>query len=228
MNVITYLNFKEGIIIMAKKTLTVYEALQERKLIKAKLERARFTKKYITSARECDEQIDGVSIDEIKRSLKGNFDSVNQLFKNFAAYTAAINQSNAVTKVTIAGKEYTVAEAISRYQTLGAEREFLQELTNQYNLVKNDVTNHNEKVLDPDKISEYIRNVLGDSKKDQSLIDSTIDTYKKKNLKVLIDPNNLEEEIQKRLEELNNFIEQFHFVLTRSNATTEITVELED
>lgn len=214
---------------MATKTITVYEALQEKKLLEKRIESQSMNKvSFIAFAGESDETIDGISIEDIETRLKGNFDSIKHLLKNYASYTAAINQSNAITKITINNKEYTIAEAISRYQGIDNEIRFLQTIAAQYREINDKVRNHNTVVKDPNEVSKYINNVLGDSKKDQALIDSTTNTYLKNHLWKVIDPNKIGDNFEKMLNDVTAFKEQIHFILTKSNAITEITIELED
>jgi hypothetical protein len=214
---------------MTTKTTTVYEALQEKKLLEKRIDSLNFNKAaFITYAGESDDTIDGIAMEDINKKLKSNYDSIQHLLKNHSAYTAAINQSNAVTKITINNKEYTVAEAISRYQDLDNEIKFLQAMAAQYREISDKVRNHNAVVKDPNEISKYVNNILGDSKKDQALIDTTTNTYLKNHLWKVIDPNNIGDNFEKMLNDVNAFKEQVHFILTKSNAITEITIELED
>lgn len=90
------------------------------------------------------------------------------------------------------------------------------------------IEDHNAEVKDPDNISEYVSNIFGDSKKDEALINNTISTYLKSNLWVAIDPNEIGTKLEGIMNEVQSFKERFHFILTQSNATTKIRVELED
>lgn len=210
------------------KDLTVYEALQEKKLLEKRISGIEPSKTlFVTYAGITDEQISGVPMDKALASIKGNYDSISHLIKNLAAYTAAISQSNALTKVTIDGKDYTVAEAISRYNNIDVEKKFLSSLLSQYNATKATIDKHNREVSDPVKIANYLNSVLGD-KRTSTQIDEATKTYLDKNLWIIVDPNELTENIIRLCDELNSFKEKFHFILTQSNAITNVTVILEN
>lgn len=213
---------------MAEKKLTVYEALQEKKLLEKRIAGIDFKNTlFVTYSGKNDTDVSGVPMDKAVAAMKANYTSILHLISNLAAYSAAITQSNAVTKVTMNGKEYTVAEAIARYNNIAVEKKFLQTLANQFVSTKNFVEKHNTDIKDPKKVSEYIQNVLGEKRTDAT-ISSATDTYYENNLWTILDPNELNNSINDKIEELNSFAERFHFILTQSNAVTEITVNLED
>jgi flagellar hook assembly protein FlgD len=214
---------------MATKTISVYRALEEKKILKDRIDKLIFKNyAYISYAKKSDKTIGGKSIEDSKKVYQSNYESIKKLIKHLAAYSSAISQSNATTAVTIAEKEYTVAEAIARYQCLHTEMDFVNTLANQVASAQNTIKIENEKLLNPEAISKYISNILGDSKKEEEMINKLTLRYRNENEYILIDPNELSNNIDNLIEDVQKFKNEFHVALNQSNATTEITIELED
>lgn len=215
---------------MSIVSMTVQEALNKKKILEKKLSGdSIYDSAYITVATVDQKVISGVEREKIEDLLKAQFISVKHLYENLKALKIAINKSNATTLVKIAGEEYTVADAIARTHFVKEERELLNILQKQYISAKNKVDANNERVLDPDNISDYISKIVGsESKKNSDLIDQLTESYKNSNTMTLIDPNNLHDEIEKMAKELDDFDAEVHTALTVSNINTIIEVEYLD
>lgn len=212
---------------MSTVTMTLYEALAKKKILEDKVNK-------ITPVRMC-EKINGdnknsadMTVDEIEKAIKSNFDSSVAVVKNLAAIKAAINDANASTNVTIAGKQYTIANAIARFRALDIEENLYTRMRNNIAIIHNEVANHNRDMLSPEKISAYVANVLGDSKKDNELINQITEKYKREHTLYVFDPLNTEQLADKMLEDISKFREEIHYVLTKANCEREITVEYVD
>ena len=84
---------------MAIKELTVYEALQERKILEKRLKDSQASVSsynyinkvpYIGYATEYEQSISGMPRKDFGKKLKANYQSTSSLIKNLAAYNAAI------------------------------------------------------------------------------------------------------------------------------------------
>ena len=135
-----------------------------------------------------------------------------------------IIQSNAITKIKLAGKEFTVAEAIDLKSSINYKRNFLETLDRQYRKCTNEVIKNDEIVAK--NADDYINGLYSDK--------NSVDPNKIKNLRQdFIEENKLElvdpVGISAYIKELDEFIEEFEtnvdFVLSESNATTFIEVE---
>jgi hypothetical protein len=214
---------------MATKTITVYEALEEKKLLEKRLTSGFQKLVYVTAATDAQDTINGINREDIDKRLIGNYTSVKTLIDNYAAITAAINQSNAVTKVTIDGKEYTVADAIARYNTIDIEIDFMNALSSQYSSVLQKVQSNNASVEDPEKMASFISGSLGNSTKaTEELLKTVQQLYRENNTLKIIDPNKLGEILEDKTKDVCGFKYKFHTALTCSNTITKITFELED
>ena len=224
---------------MATLTMTVQEALSRKKIIESEIQK-RMTENnltygkgkstYVSYASEYAKTIKGIERDAAIATMKGAFVSTKQLISNLTQLKVAINYSNATTKITVAGKEYTVADAIARYRSLDSEKGFYMACATQYANAVHAVKETNERVNDPENISRYMANVFGSesNKKSETLYNSVLEDYKKNNIVYLIDPNNLGDELGNWSDELNSFESEIHTALVTSNVKTTITVEFED
>jgi len=149
------------------------------------------------------------------------------LSENQRRVKAAVVLSNANTKVKVDGIEYTVAEAIERKAKLHHDESFLQRLKMQF-------ITHNTKVEDenaalPEKLEKYLQSILGDKDK-RTVEDITAHTklFEDRNKYELIDPCDITKQIEKLEESVLGFKTEVDYVLSESNATTFIEVELVD
>ena len=215
---------------MSKITLTVQDALAKKKIIETRISDLNIGRlAYVSVATELQDNIGGLKRSDYESKLQSNFDMVDSLISNLRAIKSAINASNAVTKITIAGKEYTCADAIARLRSLDTEKGFYVAIKNQIDKCQKEIETRNSRVLDPDNVSEYIGRILGsETKKTDSLYGEILERYKKDNLLYLVDPKHLSEKIESRITEVAEFEAQVHNALVASNITTTIEVELED
>ena len=221
---------------MSTVQMTLQEALAKKKILESdiskKLSGNVFSNKlqFVTYAPETATNINGIEKETFIQQMKANLTSVKHLISNLTKLKVAINASNAVTKITIAGKEYTVADAIARYRALDSEKGFYSQCASQYNAVLSHINSTNEKVNDPDRVSAYMSTMLTSdtAKKNETLYNSILEDYKKNNIVYLLDPNNLQTELVDWADELATFESEIHTALVTSNVNTTITVEFDD
>lgn len=131
------------IIMSEKKQISVTRALAELKTLDARIQSAVASGLFCTVVIGAEEkpynrsEKDKASIDN---TIKSSFDSVGDLITRRQALKSAVLQSNAVTKVTISGKEMTVAEAIDTKSVIEQKRIFLQRMKQQVSLATTTVT----------------------------------------------------------------------------------------
>ena len=215
---------------MSKVTLTVQDALAKKKIIETRIRDLNIGRlAYVSVATELQDNIEGLKRSNFESKLQSNFDMVNSLISNLRAIKSAINASNAATKIIVAGKEYTCADAIARLRALDTEKGFYTAIKKQINKCQNEIEERNARVLDPDNVSEYIGRILGsETKKTDSLYGEILERYKKDNLLYLVDPKHLSDKIEGLITEIAEFEAQVHNALVASNITTVIEVELDD
>ena len=92
--------------------MSIHKALAELKLLDNRIMSAIKNGTYCVANKHSNDKIKGVSIEEYKKIMQGDYDKATDLIKRRNAIKRAIVLSNAVTKVKINDIEYTVAEAI--------------------------------------------------------------------------------------------------------------------
>ena len=146
-------------------------------------------------------------MDNFKNEAKSYIDSIKQLIKNRAILKSKIVEANAKTKVIIANKEYSIAEAIERKNSIEYDKELVKILSEILENAKSKVLNHNQMV--ENEVDEMIKAQLENENKSQKNISKETETLREMLLSNkeyrLINPLNLE----KIIDELNTEIEEF-------------------
>lgn len=83
---------------------------------------------------------------EYEDKVQSAYQSVKDLMKRRNDIKSAIVLSNAMTRVKIADKEYTVAEAIERKTSIQYEVQLMQKMKNEYTKAVNNIQRINEEV----------------------------------------------------------------------------------
>lgn len=213
---------------MVKKEMTVYEVLIEISRIKDKLnkfENSNQASMFIAFCTQNAKTIKGLEREKYEAVLKSNYDSITHLISNLAEYKAKLALSNATTKITINGKEYTIAEALQRKDNITVEKDLLNIMSNQINMVNSQITRHND---DIDRgLPDYLEKIKGENSTPED-IEKLTETYNINNKYIVIDPNKIIENINNKYEELETFIRDVDVQITSSNVKTLVTVELKD
>ena len=213
---------------MSTVTMTLYEALGKKKILEDRIKKAQSYRLCFIKKKHEDVTTDGYTVEEAIKSVKEGYQSSIALINNYIALKSAINDANAVTKIKVAEKEYTIANAIVRQRELDREKFFYSKMISNLNGCDDEVRKRKEEYLSPEKISQHVARVLGDSKKDDALIKSVTEDYEKKWDVELCDPLNTRELAEKKLQEIETFKEEIHFALNKANVDTVITVEYDD
>lgn len=213
---------------MSKVSMTLYEALSKKKVLEKQVQVLKTYRLADIKKTNSDESLSGENIEDVKKAIQAGYDKSVAVFNNYVELKAAINEANARITVTIAGHNYTIANAIIRQRMLDDEERLYNNMLSNISLLENDIEKHNKKYLSPEEISAYIKNVLGDSKKDENLITNIKDDYIKSRQIELYDPLKTKEIAERKLEEIAMFREQIHYALTQANCNNSIDVEFTD
>lgn len=89
--------------------MTVHKALAELKLLDERIRKAISEGIYCIANKHSNDKIGGVLLDDYIKIMQGGYDKATDLISRRKAIKRAVVLSNAVTKVTVAGVEYTVA-----------------------------------------------------------------------------------------------------------------------
>lgn len=164
------------------------------------------------------------SVADVETRLKGNLQSVLDLITRRDTLKRAVVLSNARTVVTINSKTMTVAEAIEMKTGILFKQTLLSALRMQFVQARGKVDAANQKLLAEIDVAVQAAYANEKGKVDEEQYKAVATPRLNQSELSLIDPNKIEEKIAALETELNGFITEVDFVLSESNARTEIEV----
>lgn len=212
---------------MTTEKMNVHKALSELKVLDKRIINA-IANDFVIANKHSNDKINGVPIVDFNIDMKSHYQQVNNLIERRNALKRAVVSSNAVTKVTVGGTEYTVAEAIEM-KNHGMEfyKMLRDELAKQFTKAQTAIMVNSGKNLE-ERAEKYIVSILSsksDSKIDTKLIDELRAKYIENNAYDLLDPNNVKSGIEALNEMIENFESDIDSALSVSNAVTIIEFE---
>ena len=212
---------------MTTETMNVHQALAELKMMDKRIQAATREPEWAITNKHSNTKINGVTVGEWCEEVKSKYQKVLDLIRRRDAIKRAVVNSNAVTKITVAGKEYTVAEAIDRKNS-GVEylKNLVLRLNHDYVMAKQNADRANGSELER-RADEHVRIMFGNS----DMKGSSAEAVRVRNEFIaaqttdIIDPIGVLGEIEKLNEEVNSFLMNVDAALSVSNALTVITVE---
>lgn len=164
----------------------------------------------------------------VKAAQTSAHDKLKSLMSNHAKVAAAISKSNAVTKLTVAGVEMTVAEAIARRENIDTEKHIVaymrsaiarrdKELEVASNAIDREVQNRLQHALGSDKGATHAAAIMASV---------TEAVRKDMAVEVVSFAANLDKLYEDKRDELDAFIADVDVALNESNALTKVELEL--
>lgn len=212
---------------MTVEKMNVHQALAELKTLDKRIEKAIEMRSWVVVNKHSNSKIGGLEIGEWVKDCRSDYEKVMALIRHRDAIKRAVVNSNAVTKVLIAGVEYTVAEAIDKKnhgtQFLSA---MARRLTMDYAKAEMAANRENDSRLE-ERADAYVRSLIGntDMKGATDEVKRLRDEFIKAQTVDIIDPMDSRKEIARLEEDVSSFLTNVDAALSTSNATTEITVE---
>jgi len=207
------------------KKLSIHRALTELKMLTLRIEAATNEVSAVVANRKSNRKINGVDIPEYEKQMQASYDKVVGLISYRNKIKALVVQSNANTKVLVGKEEMTVAEAIERKQSIQYEKNLLEVIQHQHRLAINTVAKENDTL--PAKLETYLINILGNKdKQSPEEVKLHTETFMKRNEFEIIDPLNIKQQIEKLSNRIEEFESEVDAVLSESNATTFIEVQV--
>ena len=207
--------------------MNIHKGLCEIKTLTDRIESKIREAGFITAIKSSDGKVKGTKADDWKKNEKALLDSIRTLINRKKAIKRAINQSNAQTKVTVAGVEYTVAEAIyMKNEGIAEEQELVQKLKDNYKAAVDLMTRKNEEA--DRRAEEFAKSASGNKDKDQSNsaeIEKVRKSFYDSQVYEIVDAVNTLETIKQLEAEIDAFISEIDSALSVSNATTLIQIE---
>lgn len=212
------------------KQITVTKALSDLNVLTGRIEKET-DKLTVLSTKLKSKNVlkdKNTNVDDFKNEVKANYQSILDLIKNRDIIKSAIILSNAKTKVVIAGKEYTVAEAIDKKNRIALETDLLMKLKSEFVTKSKQVTNFNDKLeAQIDKEREIM--LSGDNAKNKDIVKTAeeLATAKRESNSVeLVDPLNIEKVINELEDSIMSFKAEVDQQLSVSNAITLIEIDM--
>lgn len=204
--------------------MTITRALAELTLLDSRISRAISDAMLVTSKKNSAKNVlnGRKTVEEFNKEAKATYQSIQDLIERRKQIKELIVESNARTKVSIGGKEYTVASAIERKASIGYEKSLLGKLVNSLSQCERKVEDDNQRVE-----NEINQMNLAYMSKDNSVSDTMLKMnteYREQNQSILIDPLNLKETIDKLRKEIEDFESEVDFSLSESNSITRIEI----
>lgn len=207
--------------------MTVHKALAELKIMDDRIISAINSGTFCVANKHSNEKIKGVPVDEYKGVMQGYYDKATDLIKRRNAIKRAVVLSNATTKVTINGLEYTVAEAIEmKNHGVEFDEKMLDVLNKQYNKAQSEIRKQNGDDLEK-RAEQYVIGIYGskEGKTNTDDFEKTKKDFITANSYELVDPIKILDKINALEESIASFKAEVDAALSVSNATTEITIE---
>ena len=213
--------------------MSITRALVELKRLNDRIEQAILQGKFVsrTVGHNKFQKVIGipnVSVEQAKNKIQASFDKVDALIINREKIKSAIVLSNASTYVSVLGRSMTVAEAIELKSTVTFRQQYLNTLRNQLMLETREVDKAN---LELDTvITASLNTIYGNEKgKVDAEMHKAITLPQKEQKEAnLLDPMNIQSRIEKLTDEISQLSSEVDFVLSESNAMTQIDVELSE
>ena len=199
--------------------ISISQALAELKLLRKRIQTATSNSIFATLKKKRDL----LDVQRFTSDAQASYQSYKDLLNRYNSIKAAIVLSNATTRVSIAGTEYTVADAVERKKTIEMEKNMLHLMQMQFDKVKNDYDSHTS--LENARVERLIQTELGkDSKTNVEVITQLSETFLAQNRAEIVDPLNLAKEISALNKTIEDFETKVDWILSESNGRTMITV----
>ena len=203
-------------------TISITRALSEMKTIDARLNQKVGEIRTIAVAVN-DKLSSGVDPKEFSKDAIADYQSYIDLVERKNRLKAAVVASNAITKVTIAGQQMTVAAAIEKKSSIQYLHTLVAALTHQLSQATSAVEKHNLKVQE--QLQQLLQANFGkDRKATEEEQNAIVVPYLRNNEASLVDPLELRNTIRKLREDIVAFEGEVDFVLSESNAITQVEV----
>ena len=212
---------------MTTETMTVHKALAELKILDGRIKKEIQNGSYCAANKHSNDKINGIPIDDFKKSVRGTYDKVTDLINRRKAIKKAIVLSNAKTTVKIADVEYTVAEAIEmKNHGIELEALLINAMDKQYQQAQAEVNRQNGNNLE-ERADQYVTEIYGqkEGKTNSADIDKVRKDFLEANSYEIVDPINVQDKVDALRQKIDAFMADVDSALSVSNALTKITIE---
>ena len=215
--------------------MLVTQALDERDLLVKKISDIISKASFVDTIRNNEDSVSKARVgkEDFARQAESSYQQIRDLITRYQKIDAAIVASNAATKVKTSYGEFTVAGAISlrnRLRGNGAydedadfEGNLLRKMENEFHTQVQVTETKNQKLQ---STAESMRlSILGkDSKAKDDKPLEVVETYVRENTTVLVDPLNIQKQIETLKEKRDTLLRELDTQIKVSNATTFVEI----
>lgn len=208
---------------MTIEKMNIHKALCELKLLDNRIAREINDCKFVGVTKTVAKMVGSEPVDIFGANQKAQYQKIESLIARRAAIKKAVVLSNATTKVTIGGIEYTIAEAIEM-KNHGLEGKIALRNAISSALAqaerKIEITNQDAEV----KADRFVESTFGgkDEKKGDAVVARS--AYLQTLSVELVDPLKCRDILKKLEDEIMNFMGEVDAALSTSNSLTEIEI----
>lgn len=211
---------------MITEKMTIHKALAELKIIDDRIISAISGGTYCVANKYSNDKIKGTSVEEYRGVMQGYYDKATALMMRRNTIKRAVVLSNAITKVSVNGEEYTRAEAIEmKNHGVEFDEMLLEALKKQYNNSQAEILKQNGDDLEK-RAEQYVIGIYGskEGKTNTDDFEKTKKDFMKANAYELVDPINILDKINNLEDKIASFKAEIDAALSVSNALTEIEI----
>lgn len=211
---------------MNTEKMTIHKALVELKTLDDRINKAIEGSRFVVANKHSNQKYFGITVAEQCELMKSNYQKATDLIKRRNAIKRAVVLSNAVTKVTIGGVEYTVAEAIEmKNHGMEYKVDLFKHIGREYANATREIDANNGDKLEA-KADAYITTLYGNS--DMKNLSEEVQKVRRDFIVAqtyeLLDPIGVETVLDTLEKEVNDFMVDVDSALSVSNALTEIEI----
>jgi len=212
---------------MTTEKMTIHKALCELKTLESRISKRISEGVFVFANKHSNAKVKGMAIPAFCDEIKSDYQSITDLISRREALKRAVVLSNATTKVAVAGKEYTVAEAIEmKNHGIVMLQELLKKLERDNRMSRRQADEENGDRLEH-RADEYVKSLYGntDMKNASDEIKKVRADFVAAQTMEIVDPIGVKSEMERLEAEINSFMVDIDSALSVSNALTEITIE---
>jgi hypothetical protein len=204
-----------------KETMTLHRALAELKLLDSRINKG-ITEIIPVAFHQKGKKIDNrLEVEEFKTTAMGGYQSVVDLIERKKTIKNKIVLANATTNVTVAGKDMTIADAITHKALVSYKKSLVQQLKLRNTQMLAVFNRNNETVAtNAQKLAEGYFGKDSSKKPEREDYEKITQPFIEMNEFHLIDPLKVETKIQEIEKEVAEFEADVDAALSVANATT--------
>lgn len=209
--------------------MTIHKALSELKLLEGRIQKEIGNAAFAIANKHSNTVVNGIPIAEFANEAKEAYKSIRTLINRRNAIKCAVTRSNAVTKVKIGDKEYTVAEAIDM-KNLGMDhvKQLCAAIENQFLSAKAKAERENGDRLES-RADTYIQSLYqnADKKNLSDEVKKVREDFMTAQTVEVLDPLGAAKVSAELRNQVDAFMSEVDSALSVSNALTTVDIEYE-